>query len=233
MIQLPTNLVHILSVRALVPPMGGAAAGAAAGMAAGPVGTVVGAVAGGVAGGLAGKAVAEQIDPSVEEHHWRNEYPLSDYYDPMIGYDEVGPAYQYGWESRAEYGDRKWDEVEPDLAHEWATHRGTSSLDWGRAQRRAMPGSASTRTSAGIRMKRRTRIQWKTAAKHAADAEVASILSQHRSISNKSSRHVFAAQEMQSLRVTRWITNGKLHMHAIRTAGSGTVWLVPAAAPPA
>ena len=44
-------------------------------MAAGPVGTVAGAVVGGVAGGLAGKAVAEQIDPSVEEHHWRNEYP--------------------------------------------------------------------------------------------------------------------------------------------------------------
>ena len=113
--------------------VGGAAAGAAAGMAAGPVGTVVGAVAGGVAGGLAGKEIAEQIDPSVEEHHWRNEYPRRDYYDPMIGYDEVGPAFQYGWESRAEYGDRKWDEVEPDLAHEWATRRGTSSLDWGRA----------------------------------------------------------------------------------------------------
>src|SRR5262249_13000107 len=85
--------------------LGGAAAGAAAGMAAGPVGTVVGAVVGGVAGGLAGKAVAEQIDPSVEEHYWRNEYTSRKYYDPAISYDEVGPAYQYGWESRVEYGD--------------------------------------------------------------------------------------------------------------------------------
>ena len=57
--------------------LGGAAAGAAAGMAAGPIGTVAGAIIGGVAGGLAGKAVAEQIDPSIEDHHWRNEYMQS------------------------------------------------------------------------------------------------------------------------------------------------------------
>ena len=114
--------------------VGGAAAGAAAGLAAGPIGTVAGAIAGGLAGGFAGREIAEQIDPGVEEHHWRNEYPLSDYYDPMIGYDEVGPAYQYGWESRVEYGDRKWDEVEPDLAHAWAACRGKSTLDWGRAR---------------------------------------------------------------------------------------------------
>ena len=114
--------------------VGGAAAGAAAGMAAGPIGTVAGAVIGGVAGGLAGKEIAEQIDPSVEEHHWRNEYPLSNYYDPMVAYDDVGPAYKYGWESRAEYGDRKWDEVEPELAREWNERRGKSTLDWGRAR---------------------------------------------------------------------------------------------------
>src|SRR3954470_10308185 len=78
--------------------VGGAAAGAAAGLAAGPVGTVAGAVVGGVAGGLAGKEIAEQIDPTAEEHHWRNEYMNRDYYDPAVGYEEVGPAYKYGWE---------------------------------------------------------------------------------------------------------------------------------------
>jgi hypothetical protein len=114
--------------------MGGAAAGAAAGLAAGPVGTIAGAIVGGVAGGLAGKAVAEQIDPSVEEHYWRNAYATRDYYDPTVGYPEVGPAYQYGWESRAEYGERKWEDVEPDLAHEWPERRGKSTLDWGRAR---------------------------------------------------------------------------------------------------
>src|SRR6185312_5401270 len=107
----------------------GAGAGAAAGMVAGPVGTVAGTIIGGVAGGLAGKEVAEEIDPSVEDHHWRNEYPLRDYYDPTVGYEEIGPAYQYGWESRAAHVDRHWDEVEPDLAHEWTNSRGNSSLD--------------------------------------------------------------------------------------------------------
>ncbi len=35
----------------------------------------------------------------------------------------------------AEYGNRRWDEVEPDLAHEWSSGRhGKSSLDWGRAR---------------------------------------------------------------------------------------------------
>ncbi len=114
--------------------IGGAAAGAAAGLAAGPVGTIVGAVVGGVAGGLAGKGIAEQIDPSIEDHYWRNEYGTRDYYDPTIGYEEVGPAYKYGWESRAEYGERKWEDVEPDLAHEWTNRREKSSLDWGRAR---------------------------------------------------------------------------------------------------
>jgi hypothetical protein len=91
-------------------------------------------VIGGVAGGLAGKGIAEQIDPTVEDHYWRNEYTSRDYYDPAVGYEEVGPAYQYGWESRAQHADRKWEDVEPDLAHEWSTRRGNSSLDWGRAR---------------------------------------------------------------------------------------------------
>jgi hypothetical protein len=116
---------------------GGAAAGAAAGAMAGPVGTVVGTVAGGVLGGLAGKEVAEHIDPTVEEHYWRNEYPNRDYYDPKVRYDDVGPAYQYGWESRGKYHDRTWDEAEADLATEWHTHRGKSTLDWQQANRAA------------------------------------------------------------------------------------------------
>jgi len=114
--------------------VGGAAAGAAAGSMVGPVGTVVGAIAGGVAGGLAGKEVAEHLDPTNEDHYWRNEYPNSSYYDPSVDYQEVGPAYQHGWESRAKYRDRQWDDVEPEIAHEWDTRRGDSKLDWGRAR---------------------------------------------------------------------------------------------------
>jgi len=113
---------------------GGAAAGAAVGAVAGPVGAAVGIVAGGIAGGLAGKAVAEQIDPTVEENYWRDQYPNRDYYDPSVGYPEVGPAYKYGWESRARHQDRTWDEVQPTLESNWPSERGESSLDWPKAR---------------------------------------------------------------------------------------------------
>jgi len=114
---------------------GGAAAGAAAGTVAGPVGTVAGAVIGGVAGGLAGKAIAESIDPTTEEAYWREEYPKSEYYDKIVDYEKVGPAYRYGWESRAEHYDRDWDEVEPELERGWTSRRGESNLEWDRARR--------------------------------------------------------------------------------------------------
>ncbi len=53
----------------------GALTGAAAGALGGPIGAAVGVVAGAVAGGLGGKAVAESIDPTVEDKYWREAYP--------------------------------------------------------------------------------------------------------------------------------------------------------------
>src|SRR5687768_487896 len=81
----------------------GAAAGAAAGALGGPIGAVAGAVVGGVAGGLAGKAVAEQIDPTVEYAYWETEYENQPYYDSNVGYDTYSHAYRHGWEGRARY----------------------------------------------------------------------------------------------------------------------------------
>jgi hypothetical protein len=114
--------------------VGGAATGLAAGAVAGPIGAGVGAVAGGIIGGLAGKGIAEQIDPTAEEEYWRNEYANREYYDRDVDYEEVGPAYRYGWESRARHHDRSWDQAERDLEREWETNRGQSSLDWQRAR---------------------------------------------------------------------------------------------------
>ena len=132
--------------------IGGAAAGAAAGSVAGPVGTVVGAVAGGIAGGYAGKGIAEQIDPTTEDAYWRNEYRNRDYYDKNVDYNEVAPAYRYGWESRSRYQNKAWNDVEPDLERNWSASRGQSKLDWNRAKsasrdawdriERALPGGA-------------------------------------------------------------------------------------------
>jgi hypothetical protein len=110
----------------------------------------VGAVVGAVAGGLGGKGIAEQIDPTTEDAYWRNEYPKRDYYEDTVAYDEFAPAYRHGWESRARYQDRTWDEVEPEMQRSWESSPSSRDLAWEKARRasrdawdrieRAMPG---------------------------------------------------------------------------------------------
>ena len=115
--------------------VGGGAAGAAAGTAVGgPIGGVVGAVVGAVAGGAAGKGVAEAIDPTVEDTYWRQNYASRDYFEKGRPYDDYAPAYRYGWESRAMHPDRRFEDVENDLARKWDTAKGKSSLTWQQAK---------------------------------------------------------------------------------------------------
>jgi uncharacterized protein (TIGR02284 family) len=112
---------------------GGALAGAAAGSLAGPVGTVVGLVAGAVVGGLGGKAVAENVNPTAEDAYWRESYDKETYVEPGRSYDDYGPAYELGWSSRASRND-DFEVLEPTLASDWETRRGSSSLDWSQAR---------------------------------------------------------------------------------------------------
>ncbi len=113
---------------------GGAAAGAAAGtIAAGPVGTAVGAAVGAVVGGLAGKGIAEKINPTVEDAHWRENYTSRPYVDRTRPYDHYRPAYQFGWESRARLAHQSWDDAEPLLRRDWEQHNHSWTLDWNAA----------------------------------------------------------------------------------------------------
>jgi outer membrane lipoprotein SlyB len=77
---------------------GGAAAGAAIGTVAGPLGTAAGMAVGAVIGGLAGKAVAEKIDPTVEDAYWRENYRTRKYVDRDASYEAYQPAYRTGYE---------------------------------------------------------------------------------------------------------------------------------------
>src|SRR3954452_8701714 len=98
----------------------GAATGAAVGTAvAGPVGTLVGAAVGAVAGGLVGHGIAEGINPTEEDAYWRENYRNRPYVSSGRSYDDYQPAYKYGWESRAQYGNKKWEDVEPELGRNW------------------------------------------------------------------------------------------------------------------
>ena len=120
----------------------GAATGAAAGAAIGTiipgVGNVVGAVIGGavgLAGGaVAGKAIADHIDPKVEDDYWRDNYNSRTYASDST-YEDFGPAYRYGWETRARYPqERRFDDVESELSSDWDRNRGESKLTWERAK---------------------------------------------------------------------------------------------------
>jgi uncharacterized protein YcfJ len=86
----------------------GAVAGTVVG---GPVGTMVGAAAGvvggAIGGGFAGKRIAESIDPTVEDAHGRANYSSRPYVEKGGSYNDYGPAYRYGWESRGRYADRE------------------------------------------------------------------------------------------------------------------------------
>jgi hypothetical protein len=118
--------------------LAGAAAGAAIGSAVPGIGTavggVVGAVVGATGGGLAGKGIAEQIDPTVEDAYWRENYKTRPYYSSDSTYDDYAPAYRYGWESRARYPDRTFDSVESDLGSGWDRMKAKSRLAWNRAR---------------------------------------------------------------------------------------------------
>lgn len=111
--------------------LGGAAAGAAIGTAVGgPVGTVVGGAIGAVSGGLAGKGVAEAMNPTEEDGYWRENYKTRPYARAGTQYDQLQPAYQYGWESRSKNAEKDWKDVENDLESGWDKARGKSKMAW-------------------------------------------------------------------------------------------------------
>jgi len=109
---------------------GGMAAGAAAGTVAGPVGTIAGAAIGAVVGGLAGKGVAEMIDPTAEEAYWAQNYERQPYYERGYTYADYHPGYRTGWEGRARYEGRTFDDVERELQADYERNRGKSRLEW-------------------------------------------------------------------------------------------------------
>lgn len=132
--------------------VGGATTGAAiGGVVGGPVGAMIGAAVGGIAGGLAGKGVAEAVNPTEEDAYWRSTYANRPY-AANRSYDDLGPAYQYGWESRTRHGERNWNDAENDLEHGWEQAKGKSQLAWSDAKHatkdawhrveRTLPGDA-------------------------------------------------------------------------------------------
>src|ERR1039458_3820265 len=105
-----------------------------------PVGTGVGAVTGGAAAGaaigcaLSGKAVAESMDPTVEDAYWRTTYISRSYVDKASPYDIYQPAYRVGYEGYGRYTGKRYEEVEIDLQRDYEKTRSKLGLEWNKAK---------------------------------------------------------------------------------------------------
>ncbi|MEO6076024.1 MAG: hypothetical protein ABIP56_04385 [Dokdonella sp.] len=130
----------------------GAATGAVVGAAGGPVGMVVGAVVGGIVGAKAGDSVAEAVNPTAYNAHWKENYQNSSHYVAGSQWNDYEPAYKLGYDSHNKYRGRPYNEVENDIARSWEATKGNSSLAWNDAKNavrdgwhhveRALPGDA-------------------------------------------------------------------------------------------
>ena len=109
----------------------GGIAGAVAGAAvAGPPGALVGGAIGAVAGGLFGKSTAESVNPTTEEAFWKTAYVEEPYYAEGKGYEYYAPAYRIGWEGRARFRGRQFDEVEAELRKDYDRFISEGAPDW-------------------------------------------------------------------------------------------------------
>jgi len=109
----------------------GGVAGAAVGMAVGgPVGGVIGAAVGAVAGGLAGKGAAETVNPTAEEHFWRETYIREPYYAKGKAYEYYAPGFRAGWEGRVRHDGRTFEEAEPELTANYRITKSELDPDW-------------------------------------------------------------------------------------------------------
>jgi len=83
-------------------------------------------------GGAGGRGIAEMLDPAGEEAYWRENYATQPYHEAGFTYDDYHPAYRIGWEGRARYEGRSFDEVEGELRAAYERNRRGSRLGWDR-----------------------------------------------------------------------------------------------------
>jgi hypothetical protein len=111
----------------------GGAAGGAIGAIGGPVGAAVGIAAGAVAGGLAGKAIAEEVDPTVELEYWEAHYKTRPYVRPESPFDDYEPAYRTGYEGWFRYHGDRYEDVEHKLRKDYES-KSNLRLKWENAK---------------------------------------------------------------------------------------------------
>jgi hypothetical protein len=112
----------------------GAASGLAVGVVAGPLAAAVGAAVGAVAGGFLGKGVGEMIDPTTEDNWLRDHFESFNYPEDDETFETYEPAYRYGGQVEAKYGDAGWDAIVDDVENDWAQSEGYPGMKWPKAR---------------------------------------------------------------------------------------------------
>jgi hypothetical protein len=114
--------------------VGGAASGLAVGAVAGPLAAAIGAAVGAVAGGYAGKGIGEMIDPTRDDRWLRDHFESFTYPEEDETFETYEPAYRYGGQVEAKYGDAGWDAIVDEVEKDWAESEGYPGLRWPRAR---------------------------------------------------------------------------------------------------
>ena len=114
----------------------GAASGLVVGSMAGPVAAAIGAAVGAVAGGYAGKGLGEMIDPTTEDLAGCTDpvpSPSNPYVKKGESFETYVPAYRYGAEAEARYGDAGIDLMDEQLQRDWEASK-DSDMPWTKAK---------------------------------------------------------------------------------------------------
>ena len=122
-----SNLNSILETEASRDPVTGA-------LPSQPLGAATSASVGALVGGFAGRGAAESANPTREDAFWLENFNDRPYVDRGSSFDDYGPAYGFGVAAHRRYPGRRFDEVELDLARDWSSARGDSSLSWDAAK---------------------------------------------------------------------------------------------------
>jgi hypothetical protein len=83
-------------------------------------------------GSASGRGIADLLDPAGEEAYWRENYTTQPYYEAGLTYDDYHPGYRTGWEGRARYEGRSFDDVEHQLRAAYERTCRGSRLGWER-----------------------------------------------------------------------------------------------------
>jgi hypothetical protein len=97
-------------------------------------GAMAGAVIGFAGGGYTGKHIAERVNPTTEDHHWRHAYSSREYVTRGDTYETWEPAYEYGIEMREWLLDKTWEEAEPMIKTGWEQSAAGATMPWERAK---------------------------------------------------------------------------------------------------